>query len=307
MTELSLPPTPAALVERFRAAGGPVVKHHGDFDTTGLDFLVVHVRDVDDVQWIVRAPRRLDVLEATSGEAAALALVAPCLPVAVPHWRVRDAAADRAVVAYVRLPGTPVMNMVDGAPGFAFDLQAPPTPFLDSFAALLRALHAIPLETARAAGLRVATDHGRAEMRRHLETTRAALAPSATTWAHWQRLIDDDELWSGPLTVAHGDLHPGHWLIDDTQTLTGVLDWTEAHVTSTALDLAMFFGCCGESALQALLSRIDVPGVSAHQLETQAKARWSLMPVAAAAWALRAGNESILAYTKAQVAALDAG
>jgi aminoglycoside phosphotransferase (APT) family kinase protein len=302
---LALPTTPTELIERFRKAGGPsVTTTQPDFDQSGLDFLVVHASDDHGQRWIVRAPRRDDVVVATIGEARVLALVARHLPVAVPRWQVHDASSD-AVVGYVRLPGTPVMELVDGAPRFAFDLQAPPATFINDFAHTLVGLQAIDVDEARAAGVTVAGDHGRGELRRQLDETRAALAPSAKTWATWQAIVDDDTMWSGPLVLSHGDLHPGHWLIDEHAHLLGVLDWTEAKVSSPAVDVAMFFGCCGEAALQQLLARLEALGMSTSQLATQARARWSLSPVHGAAWALRTGNEAVLAYTRASVAALD--
>jgi hypothetical protein len=49
-------------------------------DTMGLDFVVLHARDAEGVTWIVRAPRRPDVVAAAAIEARVLARVAPVLP-----------------------------------------------------------------------------------------------------------------------------------------------------------------------------------------------------------------------------------
>ncbi|HEY1097303.1 MAG TPA: phosphotransferase [Myxococcota bacterium] len=309
-TTIAMPTTPAELIERFRRAGGPAVTTtQTDFDQTGLDFVVVHAVDEAGQRWIIRAPRRRDVVDGMDNEARVLRLVARHLPFAVPGWRVCSTAVDDAVVGYVRLPGTPVLALNDGVPSFSFALDAPPVGFVNDMARVLVAMRAVGVDEARAGGVVVVDDAGRSELRRQLEQTREALGASAKLQAHWQSIVHDDDHWAMPLALSHGDLHPGHWLVNDAQRLLGVLDWTEAKFTHPATDLAMIYGCCGEAALTALLDRLGTHGVSTSTtttLSAAAKARWSLSAVQGAAWALRTGNEAILAMVQSQLPAHDA-
>jgi aminoglycoside phosphotransferase (APT) family kinase protein len=300
--------------------GGPA-----EFDKSGLDFLVVHARDAQGTPWIVRTPRRADVVAAMHVEARVLALVRPALAsvgVAVPHWRV---CADD-VVAYPRLDGTPVVT-VDAERGPTWNIvqrEAPPEAFLASLARALAALQRLDTSgtsgtsgrsgtsgtsgTSGSSGAQVpaqSIDAARAELARSIEATRAVLEPSAAVLARWQRWLDDDSMWPTFTALVHGDLHPGHMLVDATGTVTGVLDWTEAKVTDPSVDLAMFHGCFGAPVLDALLAHFErAGGRTWPKLRAHAAERWSAFAVAAAEFAIKTNDDGVLAHAKAHLAAL---
>ena len=303
-TPTQTPASPDALLKRLRAAGLALRTTQTAFHQTGLDFLVVHAVDDDGTPWIVRTPRRADVVAAAVGEARVLALIADKVSARVPDWRVHDA----DVIAYPRLPGTPVLDLIEGVPQWQFPLEAVPPPFVDDLARFLASLQAIDADVARAAGVVIVdSDAARAEQARFIAETRALLQPSDRLWARWQRWLDDDRLWPSTLALSHGDLHPGHWLVDDDQRLVGVLDWTEAKLGDPAVDFAMVYGCCGEATLTTLLTRFAAHGGAATStLATHAKRRWSAMPTAGAAWALRTGNDAVIEHVKAQLAVIEA-
>ncbi|HVK76644.1 MAG TPA: macrolide 2'-phosphotransferase [Kofleriaceae bacterium] len=290
-----------ALLAAARAAGLDLTTTATELDTTGLDFLVVHAHDAAGVPWIVRTPRRPDVVVAAAREARVLALVAPRLPVAVPDWRVHT----DDVIAYPRLPGTPAVT-IDAAGGPTWNLIDPAAPsdaFLDGFAAAVAALAAIPTADAAQAGVPVHTiADTRAAFARAADATRAALAPSDATWARWQRWLADDASWPTHAALVHGDLHPGHLLLDDGGRLTGVLDWTEAHIGDPSIDLAMFVGCFGRPALERLLPRLVARGLPTWpRLVDHCVERWHAFPVLGAEWALRTGNDAVLAHARSHL------
>jgi aminoglycoside phosphotransferase (APT) family kinase protein len=270
-------------------------------DTMGLDFLVVHAVDPSGVRWIVRTPRRPDVIAATRGEAAVLRLVAPRLPVAVPHWRVHT----DEVIAYPRLDGIPAVTLDTGAPVWnRIDPAAPSASFIESFAGALAALLAIPAAEVRAAGIPVKTAaEERASMTRAIEMTREALQPPAELVARWHAWLGSD--WPTGRALSHGDLHPGHMLLDDDGRLTGILDWTEAKLADPSIDIAMFFGCFGRGPTEALVARLTElgaptwPGLVDHAAE-----RWAIGPAVGAEWALRTNNPQVLEHTRAMMTGL---
>jgi aminoglycoside phosphotransferase (APT) family kinase protein len=93
-------------------------------------------------------------------------------------------------------------------------------------------------------------------------------------------------------------------LLDDEARLTGILDWTEARVTDPSADLAMFYGCFGRGALEALLPRfVAAGGRTWPGLVEHAAARWSIFPVVAAEWAVRTGNQAALVHARAHLSA----
>jgi aminoglycoside phosphotransferase (APT) family kinase protein len=285
--------------------------HHGlqlsgisdELDQSGLDFLALHARDEHGTPWIVRTPRRPSVAEAAVGEGRVLALVRPRLPVAVPDWRIHTP----EMIAYPRLGGTPVITIeAQGPVWHVIDPAAPSPLFLESVGQALAALQAIPIDEARAAGApwKPVAD-ARGDLAQAMETTREALRPPPALWDRWHRWLDDDGMWPDHEAMTHGDLHPGHLLVDNQGRLTGILDWTEASVTDPAMDLAMFLGCFGNVALEAMLaSFIRAGGRLWPRAVEHATERWAASPALGAAWALRHNNEAVLEHARGHMAAL---
>jgi aminoglycoside phosphotransferase (APT) family kinase protein len=271
-------------------------------DTMGLDFVVVHARDASGTPWIVRSPRRASVVESSRHEARVLACVAPALQrvgIAVPSWRVH--AGD--VIAYPRIADQPAITLDDGVPHWhIIDPAALSEVFIGAVARALTALDGIEPEPV----LRVTSiAEERAALATTLDTVRAALEPPEPVWARWQRWLNSDATWPTHVALSHGDLHPGHMLLDASGRLTGILDWTEARVSDPAIDLAMFHMCFGRPALDALATQLAAhgfrtwPAMVEHAIE-----RSAFFPALGAEWAIRNGNEVVLADARARVAAL---
>jgi aminoglycoside phosphotransferase (APT) family kinase protein len=291
------------LIEAARRAGLELAPVSDAFDTMGLDFLVVHAVDPAGVRWIVRTPRRPDVLASTRVEANVLALVRPRLPVAVPDWRVHT----DEVIAYPRLAGTPAVTLDTGAPQWnLIDPAAPSAAFIESIAQAFAAMQRISVAEAREAGAPTkTTDEERPALARAIEITKDALQPSAAILERWQRWLANDAMWPAHLALSHGDLHPGHMLLADDGRLSGILDWTEAKLGDPSIDVAMFFGCFGRGPTEALVARMTALGVATWPgLVDHAAERWAFGPVAGAEWALRTDNPAVLDFARGQLAAL---
>ena len=99
-----------------------------------------------------------------------------------------------------------------------------------------------------------------------------------------------------------GDLHPGHMLLSPDGALCGVLDWTEARVSDPVVDLAMFHGCFGRTALDEMLAAFAAAGGRTWpRLAEHAVERWAFGPVLGAEWALRHDQPDVLAWSKSQL------
>lgn len=294
------------LIDAAEAQGLSLMTDAADLDRSDLDFLVVHAQDDEGVPWVVRTPRRREAFERTLMESQVLALLAPRLPVAIPDWQVHA----REVIAYPRLTGTPAVTAdAHGAPTWnLIDPAAPPSAFLDSMASLLVALHSVPAEDARKAGIpKKSLGQIRADYRSAMERARSSLKPSAKVHARWERWLADESSWPTHLALVHGDLHPGHLLLDEEARVTGVLDWSEAAFTDPSVDLAMFFGCFGKVAFTKLAARFERaggktwPGMAHHAAE-----RWAAFPVLVADWAMRTENEGAMDRAKGLLATVEA-
>jgi len=62
--------------------------HACNINESGMDFLVVFAKDEDDLEWILRKPRRPDVWERAKNEQKVLNIVDKHLSVAVPDWTI---------------------------------------------------------------------------------------------------------------------------------------------------------------------------------------------------------------------------
>lgn len=297
---------PLETVEQLLAAarreGLELTAAPGALDAMGLDFLVCHAHDATGQPWVVRTPRRPDVIEGAAREARVLALVRPAFPAAIPDWRVH--APD--VIAYPRIAGTPAITLDTGAPVWNIIEPAAPSPtFLDDLASALVALQAIGPDEAAAAGVRVTpNDEERKTIAEALALARDALTVPDAIWERWQRWVADDAMWPPHLAMSHGDLHPGHLLLAPDAHLIGVLDWTEGRVADPSIDFAMMHMCFGRAVFEDLVARFAArggrtwPGLVEHAVE-----RSAAFPALGAAWAVKAGNTQVLEHVRAQLLA----
>lgn len=291
-------PTPglnSGIAGLLRAAGEAGLRLDPDtasLDESGADFLVAHGRDEERAAWIVRKPRRPDVMARAAEERRALALVRPRLPVAVPDWRI----VTGDVIAYPRLAGEPAAVVDPAAGGYVwrFDPAHPPAEFTSSLGAVLASLHRIDPAEAAVAGLRVRSPADiRADIAEEMERAREILDIPDTLWARWHRWLADDGYWPRASAVVHGDLHPPHILVDEAHRVVGLLDWTEAHVADPAMDFTLQFGAMGSTALDALLAGYQqAGGAMGPRMREHVIESWLAYPATIASFARVTGEET---------------
>lgn len=183
----------------------------------GWDSLTTEV----DGRWIDRRPRRPAVARRLRNETRVMPWLADRLSVRAPRpYVIND---EPLVVRHERVPGEPIVQL-DHAAGRAL-------------AVFLRSLHSAAIAEATDRGLPTAEASladRTATLKRFCETVVPLLPAEVRSRA--TALLEI--LTDAPAdTVIHGDLGPEHILCTGN-TLTGVIDFTDAHVGDAALDLS---------------------------------------------------------------------
>ena len=193
------------------------------FNESGLDFQVVLATDTDGECWILRLPRREDVLPSIDKEKRTLELVGPLLSVEVPQWTV----CTNELIAYRALNGIPTGTIDPEAKAYVWEIDPANVPdqFHQSLALGMVSLHQISIESVRAIGLPVKTaEEVRVEMKQRMDTVRGKFGVAQELWERWQNWLHSDEIWMQETVLTHGDLHAGHILIDRQAQVTGFID-----------------------------------------------------------------------------------
>jgi macrolide phosphotransferase len=267
----------------------------------GLDFRAAFATDENSRAWVLRIPRRPDVLPRAENEAKVLRLLKGRLPVAVPDWHV----FTPELIAYPLLSGTTVLTVdpVTKKPTWNIDRDSPA--FARSFGRALAALHGIPASDARTAGLKVSSaDDVRGTAADEIDRVRREVGVGVELGRRWQAWLDDAASWPPFSALIHGDLYGAHVLVDDAFHATGILDWTEAEVGDPATDFVFHLMGFGESGLDRLLTEYEAaggrtwPGMRRH-----IGGRLSATPVKYALFALATGSDEHLAAARAQLGA----
>ncbi len=223
------------------------------FNESGLDFQVVLATDVDGTRWILRLPRREDVLPSVDQEKRTLELIAPVLSVEVPRWTI----CTDELIAYRALNGVPAGTIDPEAKAYVWeiDLANVPDRFHESLARGMVSLHQVGVEKARAVGLPVKTaEEVRVEMKHRMDAVKSEFGVGQTLWERWQSWLNNDEVWMRETVLTHGDLHAGHILINEQAQVTGFIDWTEVSVADPARDFVAHYRTFGQDGLNKLIS-----------------------------------------------------
>jgi aminoglycoside phosphotransferase (APT) family kinase protein len=220
----------------------------------GLDNVAYEVNG----ELVVRFSKETDAARLTN-EARLLAAVAEVSPLPVPEPVFAD--AEQGCLAYVKLPGVPLLDM----PGHQRSDHR--TSIAAALGELLTALHAVPV--GRLAGLADADDQPLAEWRREAAQTYATVAghvPAAHRGSVEAFLGASPPHGGYAPVFSHNDLGIEHVLVDPvTWTVTGVIDWSDAAIVDPAYDFGLLYRDLGRAALGTAVRhyRTDVNDLAA--------------------------------------------
>ncbi|MGK5511524.1 macrolide 2'-phosphotransferase MphJ [Brevibacillus formosus] len=258
---------------------------------SGLDFLAIFASTIDRVAWVLRQPRRDDVVKTARYEKKVLDLVAKHLRVEVPDWQVHTS----EFIAYPILDGTPMatINMETKNYEWYLNPESLPELCIQTWAETLVELHGIHHDLARDAGIRVKQpSEARASLREKMNEVKHVFGVSGALWDRWQKWLADDTFWPAHSALVHGDLHPGHILVAENGKVTGLLDWTESEVADPAIDFTVVYLLFGDTGLADFIQRYEKaagrvwPRMHEHIVEMTAA-----YPVTLATFALKSGLE----------------
>lgn len=109
-------------------------------------------------------------------------------------------------------------------------------------------------------------------------------------------------MWPKETGMIHGDLHPGHILIEKSGDVTGLIDWTEAKVADISTDFVGHYRVFGEEGLDELIKAYKEAGgyhwpkMKEHIIELNAA-----YPVGIAEFALISGMDEYIQMAKKEL------
>jgi aminoglycoside phosphotransferase (APT) family kinase protein len=249
---------------------------------TGWDYEVLDTGD-----WVFRVPRLAAVAEVLRVERRLLALLGPRLPLPVPDLSLHALADGTAYGLYPRLPGRP-SRCADAAT------------VAGEIAAFLTVLHAVDPTDAVLLGLAAP---GKLDLDLLADRAAAEVVP-LLPWAAVEALRSAFAVLREPLPVealVHADLGMSNILVS-RRRVSGILDWTDAHVGDPAMDLTWFVQCLGpEPARAAFAGYVAPPGTDPDALWRRAVAHATVQPVHAVLYGLDRGDAP---YVRRQLARL---
>ena len=144
----------------------------------------------------------------------------------------------------------------------------------------------------------------RQEVADDIDRVRREIAINDKRLNRWQRWLDDDTSWPDFCVVVHGDLYVGHVLVDDSERVTGMIDWSECCVDDPTIDMTSHLMVFGEAGLAKLIADYEAAGGRVWpRMAHHTKERLAISPVLYALFGLESGHADHLAAAKAQLAA----
>ncbi|WP_309080069.1 phosphotransferase [Zhihengliuella sp.] len=197
------------------------------------DFDSALVRDSQNNQWRIRAPRHDEASMRLETELAALRSFTPAVRAALP-FRIPSIAGT---VRQGPLR-TFVYNHLDGFAVPLDELIAAGGTTAANIGRAIAAIHSLPEEVVDRADLPVySADQFRQRRLNELDQAATTGKIPSRLLRRWEHALEDVGLWRFNPTVVHGDLHEDHLLVKGS-SVTAVTGWTDLRIGDPADDLA---------------------------------------------------------------------
>lgn len=226
---------------------------------SGVDFQVAHAKDSNGHQWILRVPRRPESMRHALQEKKALDIIKKQVNFQVPDWSI----FSKDLIAYKQLSGVPAatIDVEQQKYIWSFDETDVPAEYYDSLGKALANLHSLNHEQFKTIGVEIVSAHElRTVMKQRMERVKEQYEINQNLWERWQAWLAEDSFWPSFVGVKHGDLHPGHILIEQNNDVTGLIDWTEVGVADISVDFLSHQLLFGKDGLSKLINAYDNAG-----------------------------------------------
>ncbi len=244
-------------IQQLAHRNGLLLTDEMTFNEMGIDFKVGFAKDTSGAEWILRVPRRTNIAEQIATEKRILQLASKFLSVQVPDWQI----ANAELVAYPLLDGKPVLTFDAKTYEVTWNMDKNSARYIPSLANRLVQLHAISEEEVRRHGLKIySPEQARSEIAERLHLVKSELGISSVLESRYSKWLDDDALWPNFSKFIHGDLYAGHILTDIHGEVTGIIDWSTAHVSDIAQDFSGHLSVFGEQSLRELIDAYQRAG-----------------------------------------------
>lgn len=269
------------------------------FNEMGIDFKVGFATDKDGKQWLLRIPRRNDLGEQIEKEKCILQLVKKHLSVQVPDWQI----ASPKLVAYPLLEDKPALTFDAITYEVTWHMNQESPNYVPSLAKTLVELHSIDEKDIVENGLKILKPNEvRSEIADRLQLVKSELGISTELETRYRKWLDNDTLWPDFTLFIHGDLYAGHVFTSEDGFVSGIIDWSTAHVSDISHDFSGHVTVFGEESLKALITEYEKQGGKVwDNLYEQTLERAAAAPLAYGFFAVETQNETHIRGAKAQL------
>lgn len=264
----------------------------------GLDFEVSIGEEISGRKWILRVPRRMDLLPKIQQEQSHLRFLKSRVRFNVPDWKV----ATSELVAYPLLADKPALEANPMTQEFTWNVDLGSYEFSESLALVLVELHKLT-EDAESFGLETQTpEKVRKEILKEIRLVKSELGLSSRLEMQWTNWVDDETYWPSFSTLIHGDLYAGHTLVNPENRITGIIDWSEMRIGDSSIDFAGHYIGMGDSHLDKTLSVYErFGGKTWPRMKEHIIQRASAAPLKFAVFALKTKNDEHIQSAKEQL------
>ncbi|MGE6537016.1 macrolide 2'-phosphotransferase MphL [Bacillus luti] len=230
-----------------------------EINESGVDFQVAHVTEQNGDKWILRIPRRPESMRHALREKEVLEIMKKHAEFQVPDWSI----FSEELIAYKQLSGIPAATIDIEQQGYVwkFNEKNVPTEYYISLGKVLANLHALPQQKFNNTGVEILTPNElRTSMKQRMNRVKEQYHINQNLWDRWQAWLAEDSFWPSHVGVKHGDIHPGHILIDNKNNVTGLIDWTEVGIADVSIDFISHYLLFGKDGLTKLINSYDNAG-----------------------------------------------